>query len=1042
MYNLNLYISNRLEILAEQLARILRKPSSEPMSPEIIVVQSRGMQRWISLELAALNGVCANVSFPFPNTFLENIIGKFDVELPHTSLFDPDVLVFRMMKILPTCIDRKGFGNIKSYLADDPYQLKLFQLSGKIADIFDQYLIFRPEMILDWEAGRETGRGESDRDTTWQATLWRELVRDEQVPHRAHLQQKILDKVRQGSTGSDNLPARAAVFGVSYLPLFHLITLAELSKLMEINFFLLNPCREYWADIASEKEIKRIRKKFSLAEEPAEFLHLEQGNRLLASMGILGRNFFSLINHFEIESHELYEDPADDSMLGCIQSDILNLRNRVSISATSEKETDPPGPFGDEDDTKPVTISPHDSSIQVHACHSPMREVEVQFDNILAMFEADPDLQPGNIIVMAPDIEKYAPYIHAVFGAQTDPALRIPYSIADQSARRESRLIDGFLSILDLKDSRFSSSQVMGLLSYQPIRDKFGINDSDIGTIERWVQDTRIRWGIDEHTRIGFGLPGYPQNTWQAGFERLLLGYAMPGGDDHLFDGILPYDRIEGSDIRVLGKFLEFTQRLFKIAGNLDQPKSLIDWRQTFVSILQQFFLADPEAEREMQILRSRLDQLVRCEEISDYSESLELEVVRSYLKKHLESPSFGSGFITGGVTFCSMLPMRSIPFDVICLLGMNADAFPRDDRPLTFDLIANQPKIGDRSRRNDDKYLFLEALLSARKKFYISYVGQSIRDNARIPPSVVVEELIENIQESFETEKGGPPKQIVTHHRLQPFSDAYFKEDARLYSYSEENMIAAARRQEPYEHKPFIFDKLPIPDDEIEIWQHIDLEPFCFFFSNPVRFLLKQRLDIRLDRKTHLWDENEHFELNHLERYLIGEEFIRKQLAGINPDDFEQILKASGTLPHGSPGEVQFDDIRVDVEEFVRKIDRVAHGYPGEPINVEIDLSDYKLSGHIADIHNNGIVHFRYAKTRAKDLIRTWIYHLACCQMQPFPEPANSYLICKDAVWQFTPISEPADELKRLLDVYWQGLSEPIHFFSGFGPDVHPAIA
>jgi exodeoxyribonuclease V gamma subunit len=170
----------------------------------------------------------------------------------------------------------------------------------------------------------------------------------------------------------------------------------------------------------------------------------------------------------------------------------------------------------------------------------------------------------------------------------------------------------------------------------------------------------------------------------------------------------------------------------------------------------------------------------------------VEIEVVKSCLENLLEHVNFGHGFISSGVTFCAMLPMRSIPFKVVCLVGMNMDAFPRESKILGFDLMAKNPRIGDRSRRNDDKYLFLEALISARNKLYISYVGQSIRDNTRISPSVLVSELIDYIKEGF----GLSEDEIVTFHRLQAFSSEYFNTDSKLFSYSNENFAASFSRR------------------------------------------------------------------------------------------------------------------------------------------------------------------------------------------------------------------------------------------------------
>ncbi|KKK90636.1 hypothetical protein LCGC14_2721020, partial [marine sediment metagenome] len=345
----------------------------------------------------------------------------------------------------------------------DQYQLKLYQVSKKIVDTFDQYLVFRPEMIFSWEAGR------ADH---WQAKLWRGLVSDGDNLHRARLMETLIQKIRNKEVEIDNFFERISIFGISYLPDFHLQVFSELSRMITVNLFLMNPCREYWADIVSDRGIKKIKGRYEDEPFPEDSLHLERGNRLLASMGLMGKNFFSRINEFDCETIEKFEAWDDESLLSTLHGDILSLIDR-------------PG-------SKPAHEAPYDRSIQFHSCHSPMREIEVLHDNILAMFEENSKLLPKDIIVMTPDIESYAPFIHSIFDTQNDAALWIPYSIADQNIRKNSRVIDGFLSLLDLCGSRFGNAQVLLLLEFPAIREKFGLTDTDLKKIEFWIRDTHI----------------------------------------------------------------------------------------------------------------------------------------------------------------------------------------------------------------------------------------------------------------------------------------------------------------------------------------------------------------------------------------------------------------------------------------------------------------------------------------------------------------------------------------------------------------------
>ncbi len=1024
MPGLKIFTGNKLEILAAHLAQQLKTPVAPALAAEIVVIQSTGMARWVSLQLARHNGVCANIRFPFPNSFLEEIAKKAMPDFHEAASFDPDRMTFKIMKVLPECMRRPGFEQLKAYLANDATHLKGLQLSSKLADIYDQYQVFRPQMIYRWEQGKPGAKEEQPADK-WQAQLWRHLMKDGENRHRARLQRDLINKLRAEPSQFKKLPQRVFIFGISYLPLFHLEAFVALSQLVEMNFFLLSPCREYWGDIVSEKHMQRIQRRYPGSTNIADDLHLEEGNRLLASMGTHGKDFFTLMSGFDFEIHESYQDPECNNLLSCIQSDILNLRERNAGQGAAKDQGLRP--------TLPVPglrIGDSDTSIQVHSCHSPMREIEVLHDNLLAMFEEDPHLLPKDILVMAPDIDGYAPYIQAVFATQPDERLKIPFSIADQSSRGRGRLIDGFFSLLDLKGSRFSAAQVMRLLESPGVKEKFGLKQTDIEIIERWIRDTRIRWGIDDAHRQQMGLPAISENTWSAGIRRLLLGYAMPGHNRLMFDGIVPYDKIEGSEVHRFGKFLDFSDKVFQYAAELTRPRQLRQWGDLLKRLLEDLFLPEEEAEPEIQSLRNIFDDLGRRQTDSSFDDMLDFESIRFYLVQRLEKLSLGSGFMTGGVTFCAMLPMRSIPFKVICLLGMNSGVFPREAQPLTFDLIAKHPRPGDRSRRNDDKYLFLEAIISARSKLYISYVGQSIQDNSCIPPSVLVSELLDTIEKGFEIPRKNIREHVLSVHRLQAFSPHYFKKDSRLFSYSEENRDAAAYLHKHEALAPLIKGPLPLTAPEKEELQSLDIETLARFFGNPIRFLLQQRLGIYLEETAGLADKREDFELNYLNQYLVGQNLVNCRMEGWDLNEYRQVQIAMGQLPHGKVGAFYYNELSHDVEQFVNQIESLKDKKISRTLETRIDIGECRLQVRLPEIYECGLLQVRYAKQRAQDLLRSWIYHLAFCEVAPKDLPPRSTLIFKNATWQFAPVEQHRKILVDLFRLFKVGLEEPLHFF------------
>jgi exodeoxyribonuclease V gamma subunit len=738
-------------------------------------------------------------------------------------------------------------------------------------------------------------------------------------------------------------------------------------------------------------------------------------------MGTLGRDFFDLINDFDCEEFPFFEDSKEGTLLSSLQRDILNLREAPLWQG------------------KKGFIRSDDRSVQIHACHSPMREMEILYDQLLHMFEADPNLTPGDVLVMTPDIESYAPYIQAVFDLPAHDPRRIPFSIADQSIRREGDIADTFLAILDLAGSRFGASQVMVVLESAPVRRRFGLAEADLALVRKWVLETSIRWGIDGQGP-GPGSPGgpaFPENTWRSGLERVLLGYAMPGEGERMFGPILPYDDLEGGDAQVLGRFFQFAEMLFREVPRLGRSRTLTKWTGILMGLLEGFFMAEEDSEREMQALRHAFKELEDRGAVAGFSEKIGIKALKWCLARSLEKEGFGFGFIRGGVTFCAMLPMRSIPFKVICLTGMNSDAYPRQSRTLGFDLMARRPRPGDRSRRHDDRYLFLEAMLSAREKLYISYVGQSAMDNSLIPPSVLVSELLDYVGQGFEVPGGPIVDHVVTRHRLQAFSPEYFKGDARLFSYSGVN-LEAARGLIRDRHRPTSFISKGLSPVTAEMGT-VDLEDLCRFFQNPVRFLLERRLGIYLGRKDAVLEEHEAFDLKGLERYLIGEKLLKWRLRGRDARHFFRLARASGRLPQGAVGECLFEALRRDIEDFAGKTENYLKDAPLEPLQINIAVSGFQITGKISGLFPQHLVLYRHATFRPYDLLRLWIYHLVLNTAPAAGYPRSGMFAALSAekgdpqwkAWAFPPLDQAGAVLADLLEHYRQGLVRPLHFFS-----------
>jgi len=994
--SLTIYSSNRMENLVEALARVVREPLSSPFTPEVIVVQSKGMQRWLSMELARRFGVWANGDFPFPNAMVWRLFREVLHDVPEESGFSPEVMTWRIVRLLPDLLERSEFDPLRNYLADDRDGLKLYQLAGKIADTFDQYTLFRPEMLLGWE--REEGKG-------WQEILWRELAAEGEGRHRARLREEFLHAAAGLDQLPDGIPLRMSLFGISGLPSYHLEVFAAVSRVAEVNLFLLSPTREYWEDIVTVRDQAKRR--------PEERVLLTEGNPLLASLGRLGRDFFGLmLECCELAAGclDLYEDPVEGSLLRVIQSDILNLR------CPGERD-------------EPLTPDPADRSVQVHSCHGPMREMEVLFDNILALLEETPGLAPRDIVVMTPDIEAYAPYISAVFEGRQDPARRLPFSIADRRLAREGEIAPALLKLLALPGSRMTVLQVLDILESPAVCRRFELNPEDRELVRAWLAESRVRWGLDAGDRARFGLPRYGENSWQAAVDRLLLGHAMPDENDALFNGILPCGGIEGSRSRTLGSFLEFLSRVRDLAGRLGNPMPLRGWRDELRALLADFFQADDESARELAVVVSVVEKLGEMETLAGFTGQVSLRVIRGWLFDQLTREEKGFGFMTGGVTFCELLPMRSIPFRVVALVGMNDGAFPRQGRPPGFDLMAANPRRGDRSLRDEDRYLFLEALLSARDYFLVSYVGQSIRDNSEIPPSVLVSELLDYIASCFGSAGGDAVKQVLTRHRLQSFSAMYFEEGSRLFSYSREDREALERRRsDMWQASPFVARPLPPLPEE---WREVPLARLLSFFRNPARFFLENRLGLRLEEVAPPLPEREPFELEGLDGYQLKEELVEHVLQGGNPEELLPVIRARGLLPPARHGEAAFRRLADEAAGFAESVKRqIAGRVLLEPLDFILPLGEFTLSGRLDGIREHRLVRSRCAKLKAKDLLLTWIDHLVLNCLGGKGYPRESLLIMQNETKLFGAVAEPGSILEKLLGLYWEGLSMPLPFF------------
>lgn len=896
---------NKLESLRQVMTGWLKAHPLHPLESETILVQSNGMAQWLRLGLARPRegtegglGIATALEMILPARLqwqcYRAVLGKDRV--PQESPLDKSRLVWRLMRLLPDLCAQEAFKDLRHYILtkEQPDERRLYQLALRIADQLDQYQVYRADWLLHWQNGNEDlppGEAPLTPEQRWQPILWRAVIDDAYAQHtewsgnaqlfdgRSGMHQAFRAAAAQLNDRPEGLPRRIVVFGLSTLAPQILDVLATVARWSQVIVCLQNPCRHYWGDmIDGHQYFSAPAKRHPHRHDPnapADPHPQEQAHPLLAAWGRQGRDLMRMLDAFDdsarFEPHftqnqlaiDLFDSPcapmAKPTLLTGIQEDILEARTPAEMAALARR----------------VDLD-RDRSIRFHRAHSPLREVEILHDQLLAAFDADASLDPSDIIVMVPDMTVYAPAITATFGRlDRDDPRYIPFAIADQAQTAKAPILATLEGLLNLHRARLTRSEILDLLGNPLLRARFDISDADLPTIQNWVDQVGIRWGLDARHRERFGLPaGITQNSWLFGLNRLLLGYL---NDDHAWQEIEPYAGIDGSSAGLLGGLADFVEQLIRYTCALQDSRSPEAWGMLLKAMMDDF-LIDPDALDEAGIhdleqrhldwqtelaWRSRLltaltQWLTDCS-AAGFTHPLTIETVQSAWLERLEPHRLQQRFLVGGVNFATLMPMRTIPYRHLYLLGMDDASYPRRQPRSDFDLMATRYRPGDRSRREDDRYLFLEAVLAARERLTISWIGRDIHKNTKRPASVLVNQLIDYIDQYWHTEDTIKPSiHLTTEHPLHPFSHRYFSdEDPDLFTYAEDWRTV---HDTPT-------PSCPSPT-RLPRWQPespLDLKALGNFLRNPAHTLWKERLGTTLPRPEETPADHEPFALNGL---------------------------------------------------------------------------------------------------------------------------------------------------------------------------------
>lgn len=985
---LYLHVSNRTENLLNHLVHVFRASERRDLfEKEYFLIQSQGMERMISQTLAENFTSWCNFEYFLPLAFLQYSAGKLGMEITPDA-YERKIMIWRLEELLRD-LNGDEYQPLKLYLTGDNLELKRYQLADQLANIFDQYQVMRVEMLAGWADNRLST---DDPSEIWQRALWLRLISQYAgSPHRGVVLQQVVDELNKRNDLSELLPERVSVFGLSIMPPLFLHYLQGLALHSDVHLYVLSPCREYWGESESRRRalLRSLNASSTSAEGSNEAF---ESHPLLVSLGQQGRDFQRMLFddvRFELE-FDSYEDPLEsgpDTLLRQLQSDLLRGEATQFMAKWPEE----------------------DRSIRIVSCHSKLREIAILKDHILQWLYDDPELELRDIVVMAPDIQEYSALIPALFDD-------IQHSVSDRSLRRRNSVLSAFDSFLKLLRGRFGWDELLDLLKEQAIADKLQLSQADLENIQQWVTQSGIRWGLSAEQRGSMGLPDFKECSWEAGLERLLMGYAIDSED--MVDDVLPFQDIEGGGASSLGALCQFVSMVENARREFQSSHSLVQWSDLLVQHARELFYdesgyGDSKDFLELQEILQNLGE----EQGVFHQSEVDFSVICTWLEHTARETRSSSGFLRGQLTFCSMLPMRSIPFKVVCLIGLNDGLFPKNDRYATFDLMGSSHKPGDRSRRMDDRYQFLEALIAARDILYLSYIGQSIKNNDEIPPSVVVTELLEVLKDSYKVEG------LVVNHPLHPFSRSYFDgKDPNLFSYdSSYCKVAEAITQRSINEKVWWNGTREVEIDEIE------LSDFFRFYMHPQRWFVRNCLGIWLSDDVDVIGEQESFQPKGLDSYLIDQELVSELLAGKGEQDLKKVhrkLCICGLWPLGVPGELEFTKKVDELRGFARTIAMADMGERLDDISIDLEVAGYTLRGRLTNIYENGIMVSRYSKLKGKDVVHGWLHHLLYARATG--ESVRTRMFANDGHREFAEDCQLFPDLEVLVDYFVAGCSRP----------------
>lgn len=1024
-----LYHSNALGVLADLLARELRRPApgQSLLAPDIVLIPQVAMRRWLQATLAQTYGIAANLEFLTPGEFVHRAL---DANVPGgDGDLDADALHWRLYGVLaePAALRTPALQPLRAYLQGGD-SLKPWSLAGELAGVFEKYQAWRRDWLLAWEAGREPADP--------QAALWRGIAAG--GGHRARRIGDYLDRFGdEAGPLPQGLPSRLFAFATLNMSPDVLRVIATQARVGTMHFYLPSPTRSYWGDLQTLGEQLR-----SGADDPFDLPDDE--NPLLQAWGAAGRDFMAVLGSYEVvhpsHEHAHYVDqesldddrPDRDSLLGRLQRDLLHRRA--------------PRPWRTQVDRR-------DPSVQVHACHTRLREVQVLHDQLRGLLDDprfDPPLQPREIAVLAPDIDPYIPCIDAVFGGRAGRDDFIPFALADASPLAGEPLAELFLRLLALPVSRFGLNEVLDLLASPPLAGAAGLDAPALERLHDWLQAAGARWGLDAVHREQHDAPREDAYTWAFALDRLLLGYASGSDDD--IAGVAPWPELEGGALDALDTLLRLLRVLARHQRTLGEAMPPAQWRERLLGLLDALFARPPTTvvgQRALERLRSLIGEFAQSAQRAGFDAAVPAEVVRAHFSARLSEADTRAPLLTGGISFGRMVPMRLLPFRAICVLGLNDGDYPRRDpaaglNRLSAELGTTHRRHGDRSLREDDRFLFLQLLASAGDVLYLSYQGADPRDGSLREPSVLVSELL-NVVAGYHAADADARQALVVRHPLQPFAPAAFgdSDEPRRFSYREEWHPAAALRggvRQPLQ--PWLTKALDAAGEASEV---LALDALRRFLCDPAKQFLRERMGMRLPDEVETADDTEPLLLpgGGWERTLL-QRAVFDALVSEQADGLYERLLARAQLPSGPLGRREFDELLGQARPFVREFLQWRGDRSPQALVAEVEIDGTLLRGRIENVYAHGIARVRMGAPSGPSMIRDgldWLLLCAAGQGRPLVQVHDDGNGASAHERPALDADAARDALRRLLQLREHGMREAIAFAPYSGWELYRAL-